>query len=274
MSNLVKRNPLVSYFVIAFVFSWSIYFMLIAIKRGWTDAPIPLSIHYLASLGPTFAALIVTTLATGNDGLKELWGRIVKWRVRWGYALFSVFSPVVFFVLADILARVARGEWLELRLLGQPNYLPYIGFWVLPLWLITFGFGEEIGWRGFALPRLQKTMSVQRATLILALIWSFWHAPAFFYLDTFESLGGLIIIPGFIIGVLFGAVLLTWLYNGSGGSILMVSVWHALFDLITASKAGQDFVPIITTAGVIVWAFYIANLEKPWGFRFQEKHVL
>ncbi|HLO16033.1 MAG TPA: hypothetical protein VK206_14470, partial [Anaerolineales bacterium] len=88
------------------------------------------------------------------------------------------------------------------------------------------------------------------------------------------SLGGLIIIPGFVIGVLFGAVLLTWLYNGSGGSILAVAVWHALFDLTTASEAGQDIVPVVTTAGVILWALYIANVEKPWGFRLQEKHVL
>jgi membrane protease YdiL (CAAX protease family) len=188
--------------------------------------------------------------------------------------VFAIFSPLAFFVLATIIARFVKGEWLDARLLGQANYLPYLGVWVLPLWLVTFGFGEEIGWRGFALPRLQKTMSVQRATLTLALVWVLWHTPAFFYLDTIESLGGLIIIPGFVIGVLFGAVLLTWLYNGSGGSILAVAVWHALFDLTTASEAGQNIVPIVTTAGVILWALYVANVEKPWGFRLQEKHVL
>ena len=274
MSNLVKRNPLIAYFIIAFVFSWSVYFTLITVEYGWTHAPIPLSIHYLASFGPTFAALIVTASTTGKDGLKELWGRIVKWRMGWGYAVFTVFSPIAFFVFATITARFIKGEWLDVRLLGQANYLPYLGVWVLPLWLITFGFGEEIGWRGFALPRLQKTMSIQRATLTLAPVWVIWHTPAFFYLDTIESLGGLIIIPGFVIGVLFGAVLLTWLYNGTGGSVLAAAVWHALFDLTTASKSGQDIVPIITTVGVIVWALYVANVEKPWGFRFQQKQVL
>jgi membrane protease YdiL (CAAX protease family) len=134
--------------------------------------------------------------------------------------------------------------------------------------------GEEIGWRGFVLPGLQKSMSVQRATLLLALLWSLWHMPAFFYLDTIENLGGLIIIPGFIVGVLFGAVLLTWLYNGSGGSIFIVAVWHALFDLVTASEAGQDIVPILTTMGVILWALLVANIDKRWGFLYQEKQVL
>jgi len=274
MADWFKRNPLIAYFIITFAFSWTVYFTLIAAKYGWTDAQIPQSIHYLASFGPTVAALIVTAVTTGREGLKELWGRIIKWRMGWGYAVFAVFSPIVFFILSMVIARLVKGEWLDARLLGQANYLPYLGIWVLPLWLITFGYGEEIGWRGFALPRLQRTMSVQRATLTLAVVWSLWHTPAFFYLDTFQSLGGFVIIPGFLVGVFFGAVLLTWLYNGSGGSILAVAVWHALYDLTTASEAGQDIVPIVTTACVIAWALYVANTEKPWGFRYQQKQIL
>ncbi len=274
MSNWIKQNPLIAYFIIAFAFSWTFYFSLLAVQYGWTDAEISYSIHYLASFGPTVATLVVTALTTGKDGLRELWSRILKWRVGWGYAAFAIFSPIGFFLVAMVIVRAVKGEWPDLRLLGQANYLPYLGWGVLPIWLITFGFGEEIGWRGFALPRLQKTMSVSRATLILTLVWTLWHVPAFFYLDTIENLGGLIIIPGFLIGVLFGALLLTWLYNGTGGSILMAAVWHAMFDLLTASKAGQDIIPIVTTAGVIAVAFYVANTEKSWGFRFQQKQVL
>ena len=274
MSSWLKQNPLIAYFIITFAFSWTFYFSLLAVQFGWTDAEIPYSIHYLASFGPTIAALVVTALTTGKDGLRELWRRILKWRVGWGYAAFAIFSPIGLFLVAMGIVRAVKGEWPDLRLLGQANYLPYLGWGVLPIWLATFGFGEEIGWRGFALPRLQKSMSVSRATLILALVWALWHAPAFFYLDTIENLGGLIIIPGFLTGILFGAVLLTWLYNGTEGSILMVSTWHALFDLLTASKAGQDIIPIFTTAGVIALALYVANIEKPWGFRFQQKHVM
>ena len=213
-------------------------------------------------------------MTTGKDGLQELWGRITKWRVGRGYAIFALLSPVVLFFLAAIAMATIKGEWPDLRLLGQANYLPYLGWGVLPVWLITFGFGEEIGWRGFALPRLQSQMSISKATFILALLWALWHSPAFFYLETIEDLGGIIIIPGFLVGVLFGAVLFTWLYNGTGGSILMVAIWHALFDLFTASAAGRDFIPIITSAGVIAWALYVANTKKPWGFHFQQKHTL
>ena len=274
MSSWIRRNALLSYFLITFAFSWTIYFTLVAMQYGWMDLRLPRWIHYLASFGPAIAALTVTAVTSGSTGLRGMWNRMTKWRVGRGYAAFAVLSPFSIFLVAALIARLIKGAWPDWYLLGQANYLPYLGWGVLPLWLITFGFGEETGWRGFALPALQKSMSISRATLTLALVWMLWHAPAFFYLDTFRSLGGLIIIPGFLVGVLFGAVLLTWLYNGTGGSILMVAIWHALFDLLTASKAGQDIIPIVTTAGVILWAWYVANIDKPWGFRFHERQTL
>ena len=273
MFHFIKRHALLFYFVLAIVLSWSIYIPLVAVRQGWTDAPIPYSIHYLASFGPMLAAIILTAITDAQDGLRELWSRIVKWRVSWAYAVFAILSPVVLFVFAAIAMRVFQGEWPDLRLLGQANYLPYLGWGVLPIWLATFGFGEEIGWRGFALPRLQRTMSVSKATLFLGLLWTLWHVPSFFYHETYVGMGW-IMLPAIAFSVLCGAVLLTWLYNGTGGSVLMVTIWHALFDLLTASAAGRDFIPIVTSAGVIAWALVIANVEKPWGFRFQKKHIL
>jgi membrane protease YdiL (CAAX protease family) len=273
MLNLLKRNPLVSYFALAILFSWAIYIPLVFVRQGWTEAKIPYSIHYLASFGPALAALIMTALTSGKAGLQELWSRITRWRVDWRYAAFALLSPVVLFAIAAIGLRMVQGVWPDLHLLGQANYLPYLGWEVLPLWLVTFGFGEEIGWRGFALPRLQKTMSVSKATLILGLLWFLWHVPAFFYHETYVDMSWIVLL-GFFFGVLCGAVLFTWLYNGTGGSILMVAVWHALFDLLTASKAGQNIIPILTSAGVIVWALVVANINRSWGFRFQQKQVV
>jgi membrane protease YdiL (CAAX protease family) len=272
MVNFFKRHSLAAYFTLAIVFSWAIYIPLVFVRQGWTDVQIPYSMHYFASFGPMLAAIIMTAVTGGKEGLHELWSRIVKWQVKWPYAAFAVLSPVALFVLSALAMRIIEGEWPDLHLLGQANYLPYLGWAVLPIWLATFGFGEEIGWRGFALPHLQKTMSVARATLILGLFWFLWHVPSFFYHETYVGMGW-ILIPGMFVGVLFGAVLFTWLYNGTGGSILMVAIWHALFDLLTASAAGRDFIPIITTVGVIAWGLYVANINKPWGFRFQQHAI-
>ncbi|HSJ55147.1 MAG TPA: CPBP family intramembrane glutamic endopeptidase, partial [Anaerolineae bacterium] len=201
------------------------------------------------------------------------WGRIVKWRVGWGWAVFAVGSPVALAFIGVLVTAIVQRVWPDLRLFGQVNYLPYLGWWVLPLWLITFGFGEEIGWRGFALPRLQKSRSASSATLILGLMWVVWHVPAFFYLTTYQNMPWFM-LPGLMFGILCGAVLFTWLYNGTGGSVVMVAIWHALFDLITASQASQGAISIVATAGVIAWALYVANVNRPWGFRFQEKHIV
>lgn len=272
-TNRMKRNPLALYFTLALLISWLIESPLIAMRQGWVEWNIPYSIHYLASFGPMLSALIVTAATSGSAGLRELWGRIIRWRVNWKYAAFALLSPVVIFTSGMPIIKLITGEWPNLNLLGQANYLPFLGFWVLPIWLITFGFGEEIGWRGFALPRLQKTMSISKATLILGLFWILWHVPTFFYHETYIGMGWMM-LPGFVIGVLCGTVLFTWLYNGTGGSILMVAIWHGLFDLLTASKAGQDIIPIIMSAGVIIWALVVSNVNRTWGFRFQKKQTI
>jgi hypothetical protein len=104
-------------------------------------------------------------------------------------------------------------------------------------------------------------------------MWIVWHLPAFFYLDTYETLG-LWMLPAFAVGVLFGAVLFTWLYNSTGGSVLLVAIWHAVFDLLSASEAGQDIIPIVMTALIIAFALLVTNLDRPWNFHRVPKHVL
>ena len=272
-SNPFKRHPVLVYYLLALAFSWSVLLLLGAEKQGWIDLQVPYAIHYLAAFGPMLAALVVTAATSGKAGLKELWGRITKWQVGWKWASFCILSPAVVFALAIPIVRLIKGEWPDLRLLGQANYLPYLGIGVILIWVVTYGFGEETGWRGFALPRLQKRMSAARATLLLGSMWVVWHLPAFLYLETLQEMG-LFFLPGFIFGVLCGAVIFTWMYNGTGGSVLMVALWHGFFDFFTASKAGQDIIPIVMSALVIIWALVITNLDRPWNFYHVEKQVL
>src|SRR5512141_2829602 len=99
MKNMIKKYALLFYFVIACALSWTIEFPLIAVRQGWTDIQVPFSIHYLASFGPMLAALIMTALTSGKDGLRELWSRITRWRVKWVYAAFAVLSPMALFLI-------------------------------------------------------------------------------------------------------------------------------------------------------------------------------
>jgi membrane protease YdiL (CAAX protease family) len=128
----------------------------------------------------------------------------------------------------------------------------------LLVWFLTFGLGEETGWRGFALPRLQRGRNALWATVILWVLWTLWHLPLFFYLYDVT------VVAGLVVGLLAGAIVFTWLYNSSGGSILMTAVWHAAFNFATgciACKAGTAAAVLSTL--VMVWAVVVVIWSKP-----------
>lgn len=252
-----KQHSLILYFILAYAVSWSVEIPIALSVQGLITAKIPMWIHYFASFGPMIAAFIVTTLTEGGAGIRDLTAHIFKWRVDWRYYAFAILVPLGLFAFAYLLNRVVTGEWSDLRLLGETDYLQYLSpLGVLGLWLLTYGFGEETGWRGYALPRLQRDRPATSATLILALIWACWHLPAFFYRDTYVDLG-IFGFPMFAFSLLFAAMVFTWLYNSTGGSILMVIIFHAFFNWLSVSEAGGQFVAGIMTVPVILWALFI-----------------
>ena len=274
VSTWIGQHRVLAYFILTLAISWSIELPLVASAQGWITTPIPFAIHYLASLGPLLAALVMTWATGGADGLKELWGRITRWRVGSIGAIVAFLSPVALFVLAAVAVwMLSGGEWPNLQRLTEINYLPNLGIGALILWLATFGFGEEIGWRGYALPRLQRDHSALSATLILGVMWVVWHVPAFFYLDTYMSLG-LAAFPMFALGVLTGAIVLTWLYNTTGGSVLMVAIWHGVFDFLSASKASDGYIAALMSAVIMIWAVVIVIVYKPANLSRHAKHTL
>jgi uncharacterized protein len=257
MFTWIKRNSVVSYFIIAYTVSWSFEIPLALSHQGIISVQIPLWFHYFASLGPLSAALMMTFLTDGRLGLRNLIVRIFKWRIAARYYAFTILIPVGLFAFACTLNRMITGSWPNLALLGAVDYLPYLTpVGALALWLISFGFGEETGWRGYALPHLQKTRSAAVATLILGILWACWHLPMFFYRDTYIQMG-IIGFPMFALSLLCAAMIFTWLYNGTHGSLWIVIIFHAVFNWLTANEAGGQFAAPILSVAVILWALYI-----------------
>jgi hypothetical protein len=95
-----------------------------------------------------------------------------------------------------------------------------------------------------------------KSTLLLAIVWAGWHLPAFFYLPSYTAIGPRI-LPGFFLGILSGAIVLTWLYNRSGGSVMAAVLWHASFNFATASPHAAGLVAAVTSSLVMVWAVVI-----------------
>jgi membrane protease YdiL (CAAX protease family) len=257
MVNWIKRNSVISYFMIAYAVSWSFEIPLALSYQGIISVQIPMWLHYFVPLGPLSAALIMTSLTDGSSGLRNLIARIFKWRVDVRYYAFAILAPIGLFAFACVLNRMITGNWPNLALLGEVDYLPYLTpLGALGLWLITFGLGEETGWRGYALPHLQKKRSATTATLILGILWAGWHLPMFFYRDTYMQMG-IMGFPMLTLSLLFAAMIFTWLYNSTNGSLWIVIIFHAVFNWLTANEAGGQFAAPILSVGIILWALYI-----------------
>jgi membrane protease YdiL (CAAX protease family) len=263
MTSWLKQHPLVAFFILANAISWAVAVPLIASAQGWLKTPVPFALHYLTAYGPMLAAILVTWLTESDKGLRDLFGRMTKWRVGPGWAIVAVLSPFALFAVSAVIAWIMGVAWPDLRLLGKVNYLPYLGpgvVWLL--WFFTSGVGEETGWRGYALPKLQQNRSALSATLILGVLWALWHLPFFFYLDDYVKLG-LVGYPAFAMSVIAGAIVFTWLYNSTGGSILMAILFHASLNTVTASSAGEGTIALISSVLVIVWAVVVVVLYGP-----------
>src|SRR5947207_3577504 len=228
----IARRQLIAFFVLAFVFSW--YPWVIAIWRGRTSGPNP--------LGPFIAALIVSGIANGWPGVRDLLGRMVRARIglRW-YAIVFLLPVALCAIAMAIMAASGTGAvlltaaaWREL-----PDRFVFI--------FLFIGLGEEPGWRGFALPRLQQKHTPLFASLILAPIWALWHLPL---------LGNefpLAVIPAFLISLLGGTLIQTWLFNRAKGSVFAQMLFHATVNTV---GAGLVFPLFKGPAFVTFWYVY------------------
>ena len=257
LKRLVKEHPLVVYFVMAFGISWILWIPLVASAHGLLAGGNAFSyFHLLGSLGPMLAALIVTGIVGGAVGLRELGARMVKWRVGLIWWALALFGPAALYGLSAVLLRLFSGAWPNMSQFGQTEEYPQLGlilFWIANI--AFYGFGEETGWRGFALPRLQHTHSALVASLILSVFWALWHVPLFLSLPNLMNMGigGTI---GWVLFIVTGSILLTWMYNSTRGSILILAVFHGTLDIVINSPSSGALATVngvlFTVLGVLV----------------------
>ena len=271
--RLPRQHPLLCYFLIAYAFTWLLVMPIVLETHHVADFHMPRAIHYLAVMGPAFSAVVITWLIGGHAGLRELGSRIIRWRVGRKWLLISIGSPIAMFAAAAVVSRGVDGAWVNLWDLGKVNFLPGLGPAVLLLWFISNGIGEEVGWRGFALPRLQERHHALVATVILAVFWAAWHLPFFFYLPTYREMG-VAGAPGFFLSLVAGAILLTWLYNSSGGSLLMVAIWHAMFNFFTASTATTATIATVFSIEVMILAVLLIVVDRPANLSIRPRQVI
>ena len=234
----IRRRAVLAYVGLAYGITWSIAFIIALSYHGFIGLDVPLALHYILPYGPLLSALIVTWVLGGSHSLREILSRMTKWRVRPAWIAVAILSVWGLFLLSSTILVLTGQPWPDLSAFGQVMYLPYLTFaGSLVLWIFTYGIGEETGWRGFLLPNLQTKHSALTSSIIVSVIWAGWHAPMFLYNENLIALGAVGTVF-WVIGLMFGSIFLTWLYNNSGGSILMTALWHGTFNTFTAA-AGQ-----------------------------------
>ena len=250
MTSWIARHQLAAYFMLAYAISWSIALPLALQAQGITGVRLPWALHYLTAWGPAGAALIVSAMlretAGPNRADRPAARPLLWWAIGFG-------SPLLLFAVAQAVAAIMGEAIPTWTALGRVNFLPHLGLSAWGLWFLTSGSGEEIGWRGFALPRLQRTHSALASSMLLAFAWAAWHLPAFFYVPSYAVIGPAI-LPGFFLGLLAGSIVLTWLYNSSGGSVLAAILWHASFNFVTGSPNAAGLAAAVTSTLVMAWA--------------------
>lgn len=271
--TLIKEHPLFLFFPLAYLFSTILWFPQIASIKGLITTPVSTYWHLIGGLGPMLAAIIVTGIISGREGIRKLATRAFKWHVDGKWHLFAWFAPVVIFLLGAVIVRFVWNVWPNFSLFGSTNeypQLPLLAWWVANIFF--YGFGEEVGWRGFALPRLQKKYSALTATVILSAFWTIWHLPLFWFIPGYMTMG-LGDFMGLCLSFFLGAVIFTWLYNSSKGSILIAAVFHGVSDIAftTPSPGNLDVVIgiLMTVLGIV-----ILLTHKPATLSKSEKQVI
>jgi membrane protease YdiL (CAAX protease family) len=219
--SAVRRHPLVVFFVLAYALSWWPW-----ILYAFDLSPLP-----IVGFGPFLAAIVVLAVSRGKAGVMALLRRMVRWRVSPVWYAVALLLPIAITVAATVL-NVLFGAQApsSAELSGWSGLVP--GFFVL---LLVPGFGgawEEPGWRGYALPRLQVGRSALLASLILGLLWAFWHLPLMVVGEVNWS---------DIVLVIAASVVFAWVFNSASGSVLIAMVMHAMNNTISGSFFGPMF---------------------------------
>jgi len=256
-------KKLLLYFTLAYLISWIIWLPLILPKFGITVLPVlPKYHHYLGSFGPMIAAFIIKYISDGRKGVIDLLKRIVQWKVKWVWYIVVIIIPILLVIITGYFDELINKQSFTMNGFSTNAEFPEFGVLSYFLFnLFTFGIGEETGWRGYALPALQKRFTALTATVILAVGWACWHIPAFIYRPLYSQMD-VAGIAGFFISMLMGAIVLTWLYNSTNGSLLIVAIFHAMIELMFMSTNITVKMSSYIGATIMIAAILIIFLTK------------
>jgi uncharacterized protein len=244
-------HRLALFFALAFAISW----------LAWPLTLLNPNSSPLIPFGPALAAAITAFLAGGKAELLQLLRQLARWRVAGRWYVAAAGLPCLLVTLATGLTVSGGAPAPELG--PNPGWFMLLGTFAFTL--VTVGLFEELGWRGYALPLLQRDRPALSAALLLGLVWAAWHLPELLS----DPTGQRPPIP-FLLMVLAQSVLLAWLYNSSG-SVPICMVFHAAFNtsgaLVFPALLGPDYLTLWWTVALLHVLAALVVIAVAWPLR-------
>jgi membrane protease YdiL (CAAX protease family) len=265
----VTRHPArvsaAAFFVTTFVLSWTVWVPLMLVRLDVLPRFVPLGtltpLGLVGVLMPGVAATWLTARRLGRSGVRELLGRLLRWRLgRWWWVVLLL-QPGLLALTAVIHAAVADGAGVHL----EPG-LSVVSLLSSVVFLVLAASGEELGWRGLALPALQSRVDPVVASVVLALVTATWHLPYWILQGALADRG----IGYVVVDYLFFVALtfqLTWLVNHTGGSVLAAVALHVSFNVVNVAvlpvTESTGAFALLTAAEWVVSAAVVGRLGAP-----------
>ena len=273
-----REGSLVAFFLLTYVVTWVTWTAAWLLSGGSESARypgpgLPTLLFYLGVFAPALVAVALTARHQGRSGVGALLSRLIQLRAGFRWYAFALTYMAAIKLTAAIIHRLAAGEWP--RFFGEPLYLMVaatIGSTVL------FGqAGEEVGWRGYALPRLAARFGLAGASVVLGIIWASWHLPLFF-IPGIETTGQSFAL--YVIGVTALSVAIAWLYAHTNGSLFLTMLMHSAINNtkdIVVSGALTPANPFVLRASLLGWltagllwicaGFFLLRMRAQFGWR-------
>lgn len=238
-----------------------VVFLAVAVTASWILGGIGIVLlgDFGLMLGVLSLPVVAGLLTWHREGsLTSLWSQVTRWRVGWRWYMVAAGLPVLVIAIGLALLMVLTGEGpAEARITGPAIVVTFL------LYLLLIGGPEEPAWRGYALPRLQSLFDSLTASLVLGAVWALWHLPLWFLPGTPQNGSP---FGWFALMSLGLCVIYTWLYNSTHGSVLIVMVFHAMWNL------ALGWAPT-TTAAWSLLAGLTTVVALVLGLRFGREHL-
>jgi hypothetical protein len=264
IANWIRKHQLLSFFVLAYLITYGAGFAFVLLSPSQPLPPWSLA-WFFQVFGPTFSALIITWIIGGKPGLKGLLSGLTRWKAGFFWYLAAAFL---------FLGPLAIG--LIYKAMGNPSPGIQAGQTILSLsgivlfTLFSGPIAEELGWRGFALPRLETKHNALVSSLILGVIWTCWHLPLFF---TAGSSQRGIPFPVYLLLVTTVTIYITWLYNNTRGSLIITILAHFAYNMTGFLAGPLGLMPAMLfyiTAGSLL-ALLVVAIIFIYGPRYLSK---